>query len=346
MRIVHYINQFFGQIGGETEANHPLEVREGAVGPGMALQIELGHRADIVATIVCGDNYFAENMEEAQRKVAETLKEYRADLLAAGPAFNAGRYGIACGGACEAAYAAGIEAVSGMYEENPGVELYRKYAYIVSTDNNARGMRDAVRNMSRLIGKIADREEIGRPEEEGYIRRGFRRNVFVEDNGAKRCLDMLLNKISGRPYETELPMPVFEKFNPSPAVKDLSTATIAVLTSGGMVPLGNPDRLEACNCTKFKEYSLEKDYAGKGVTKGQVAHGGYDPTYGNDNGNRILPVDALAAFEKEGVIGKLYDHTFVTVGNGMGTDQAAAFGKAIALKLQEAGVDGAILTST
>lgn len=32
MRIVHYINQFFGQIGGEEAAGHPLEVREGAMG--------------------------------------------------------------------------------------------------------------------------------------------------------------------------------------------------------------------------------------------------------------------------------------------------------------------------
>ena len=30
MKIVHYINQFFGQIGGEEMAGHPLEVRKGA----------------------------------------------------------------------------------------------------------------------------------------------------------------------------------------------------------------------------------------------------------------------------------------------------------------------------
>jgi betaine reductase len=346
MRIVHYINQFFGRIGGETEAYYPPEVRESAIGPGTVFKDILGDGADIVATIICGDNYFVENMEEMQQKVVETLKQYHADLLIAGPAFNAGRYGMACGAACQAAFEAGVEAISGMYEENPGAEMYRRYAYIVPTDSNARTMQDAIARMSRLIGKIAEGETIGRPEDEGYLQRGLRKNIFVGDSGAKRCVDMVLNKIHGRPYKTELPMPIFEKFPPSPGVKDLSQATIAILTSGGMVPLGNPDHLEACNCTKFKEYSLEKDYLGKGVTKGQVVHGGYDPTYGNGDGNRILPVDALVEFEKEGVIGKLYDNTFVTVGNGMGTDLAAEFGKKIALELQKAGVDGAILTST
>ena len=32
LRIVHYLNQFFGGIGGEEEANRPVEVRDGPVG--------------------------------------------------------------------------------------------------------------------------------------------------------------------------------------------------------------------------------------------------------------------------------------------------------------------------
>ena len=32
VRVVHYLNQFFGQIGGEEKANVPPEVVRGAVG--------------------------------------------------------------------------------------------------------------------------------------------------------------------------------------------------------------------------------------------------------------------------------------------------------------------------
>ena len=35
-RVVHYINQFFAQIGGEEMAHIAPELREGAVGPGTA----------------------------------------------------------------------------------------------------------------------------------------------------------------------------------------------------------------------------------------------------------------------------------------------------------------------
>ena len=36
-RVVHYINQFFANIGGEEMAHVAPELREGFVGPGMAL---------------------------------------------------------------------------------------------------------------------------------------------------------------------------------------------------------------------------------------------------------------------------------------------------------------------
>ena len=347
MKIVHYINQFFGQIGGEEMAHHPLEVRKGPFGPGAALQALLGKDMEITATIICGDNYFVENTDTVRPQVVKILQEEEADLLVAGPAFNAGRYGMACGEVCEIAYEElGLTAVSGMYKENPGLELYRKNAYIVPTGNSARDMRNALKKMGELIRKIDSGAELKDPEADGFVQRGIRKNYFEEKTGAERCVDMLLDKIAGREYETELPLPVFEKVTPSPAIKDMSKAKIIVMTSGGMVPMGNPDHLEACNCTKFERYNYDESYGGKGVTKGMVVHGGYDPVYGNEDGNRILPVDVMVDLEKEGRIGELCDFTFVTVGNGMGTDQAAVFGDAIAEELKKEGVSGAILTST
>ena len=38
MRIVHYLNQFFGGLGGEEKAGTPLETRDGAIGPGKLLE--------------------------------------------------------------------------------------------------------------------------------------------------------------------------------------------------------------------------------------------------------------------------------------------------------------------
>ncbi len=123
-RIIHYINQFYAGIGGEEKADVAPEIREGVVGPGMALKAALGTDAEIVATVVCGDSYFASNIEKATADILEMMKKYKPDAVIAGPAFNAGRYGTACGGVCEAVVKKlGIPAVSGMFPENPGVEM-------------------------------------------------------------------------------------------------------------------------------------------------------------------------------------------------------------------------------
>ncbi|MBN4069948.1 glycine/betaine/sarcosine/D-proline family reductase selenoprotein B, partial [bacterium AH-315-G05] len=64
-RVVHYINQFFAGIGGEEKADIKPEIREGFVGPGMAINKAIDADAEIVATVICGDSYFNENLEEA-----------------------------------------------------------------------------------------------------------------------------------------------------------------------------------------------------------------------------------------------------------------------------------------
>ncbi len=42
LRVVHYVNQFFGGIGGEDHAHVGVTVRAGAVGPGRVLEKALG----------------------------------------------------------------------------------------------------------------------------------------------------------------------------------------------------------------------------------------------------------------------------------------------------------------
>ena len=59
-RVVHYLNQFFGGIGGEDKAGIPPFVKEGPTGPGNFLQKIWRDSAEIVATVICGDNFFAE----------------------------------------------------------------------------------------------------------------------------------------------------------------------------------------------------------------------------------------------------------------------------------------------
>ncbi|MEE1393010.1 MAG: glycine/betaine/sarcosine/D-proline family reductase selenoprotein B, partial [Negativibacillus sp.] len=151
IRVVQYINQFFAQIGGEEKADIPAELREGPVGPGLAFNQAWGDEAEVVATVICGDSYYAENMEKVRAEVIEMVKSQNPDLFIAGPAFNAGRYGTACGDIAKSVQdELNIPVLTGMYIENPGADMYKKDVYIVSTKNSAAGMRDAVKKMAPL----------------------------------------------------------------------------------------------------------------------------------------------------------------------------------------------------
>lgn len=345
-RIVHYINQFYAGIGGEEKADVKPEAREGVVGPGMAFKQALGDAAEIVATVICGDTYFNENLEEASAEVLEMIKKYSPDLVIAGPAFNAGRYGIACGAVAKiVSEKLNIPVVSGMYPENPGVDMYKKYAYIIETSDSAAGMRKAVPSMSALVLKLVRDEEVGTPEQEGYIPQGIRKNFFAEKRGSQRAVEMLIKKLRGEEFETEYPMPVFDRVPPNPAIKDITKAKIALVSSGGPVPKGNPDHIESSSASKYGKYSLEgiDDFT---PANGETAHGGYDPVYANEDLDRVLPVDVLREMERAGEIGSLHNYWYATVGNGTSVANARKFAAEIAKDLVQAGVDAVILTST
>ncbi len=346
IRVVHYINQFYGGIGGEEKADVKPEIREGVVGPGMALKAALGNEADIIATVICGDSYFNENMEEASAAILEMVKKYNPDLFIAGPAFNAGRYGVACGSICKAVKEKlNIPVVTGMYIENPGVDMFKKDLYIVETANAATGMRQAIPAIAKLALKLAKNESIGAPQEEGYIPRGVRKNVFKSERGSKRAVDMLVAKLKGEKFETEYPMPDFDRVAPNPPILDMKKAKIALVTSGGIVPKGNPDRIESSSASKYGKYDLTgvNDLTAETY---ETAHGGYDPTYANIDADRVLPVDVLRDLEKEGVIGELHRYYYATVGNGTSVANAKKFAATFAQELVKDGVQAVILTST
>lgn len=346
IRIVHYINQFFAGIGGEEKADHKPEVREGVIGPGMAIKAGFKGEADIVATVICGDSYFGENTEEAKEEILNMIKKYEPDLVIAGPAFNAGRYGFACGEVCNMVQKQlNIPAITGMYIENPGVEMFKKSVYIVSTKNSAAGMRDAVGKLVPLALKLVKGEEIGLPEMEGYIERGLRKNYFSDIRGSERAVDMLIKKLKGEEYSTEYPMPNFDRVPPNPAIKDLSKATVALVTSGGIVPKGNPDHIEASSASKYGKYDISQ-FDNLTDETHETAHGGYDPVYANQDPDRVLPVDVLREFEREGKIGKLHKYFYTTVGNGTAVASAKKFAEEFSKELKADGVDAVILTST
>lgn len=346
IRVIHYINQFFAGIGGEEKADIPPELRTGTVGPGAALQQGLGDEFEVVATIICGDSHFGAHLEEDTAAIMEMIKGYQPQLFVAGPAFNAGRYGVACGTIAKAVQdQLGIPVVTGMYEENPGVDMFRRDLFIVKTGNSAATMRKSMPVLAALAKKLAKSEEIQGPDIEGYHTRGIRVNYFNDTRGSERGIQMLLNKIAGEPFVTEYPMPSFDRVPPAPALTDLKHAKIAIVTSGGIVPTGNPDHIESSSATKYGVYSIagmdrldKKDF--------MTIHGGYDRAFVLEDPNLVVPVDAMRELQREGYFGSLADYFITTTGTGTSTDNSKRFGEDFVPKLLEDQISAVILTST
>lgn len=345
-KAIHYINQFFGGVGGEDQADFEPIIKAGTAGPGIALQAAL-KGVEITHTVICGDNFMASHKDDAIQRISEFLADKEIDLFIAGPAFRAGRYGVSCGEMCKFAYETyGVQAITSMHEENPGVELYRENPfYILRGSAGAAGMRQDTAAMAALANKIVAGEDILWADAEGYFPRGIRKEVFVDKIAADRVVDMLLAKLAGEPYETEYKIEVRDNVTPSKPIVDLSKAKIAFVSTGGLVPIGNPDRIPGGTASIWKRY----DVSGMDSLKSgefYSVHCGINTDYVNADPEVLVPLAALRELEKEGEIGEVHNYFYSTTGNLAALKDARRMGAEIADVLKAEQVDGAFLVST
>lgn len=343
-RVMHYVNQFFGGIGGEDKAEYPLTVTEGPVGPGRLLEKKLGDAGTLVATIVCGDNTAQYSPDHVKEEIVALLEQYDADVLVAGPAFSSGRYGLACAEAVEAAQVYGMKAIVGMHPDNPGIDLCPADVKIVKAGESAVDMPSSMDRLVRVLLRIIADEPLGAEEKEFCIRRDIRSNIFAPEIGATRAINMLLAKISGSPFESEQLSPTFPRVQPAPPI-EVPLSKIALITTGGLVPKGNPDRLESSSATQWMTYSI----AGRATLTPEdfeCIHGGIDVTHINAYPNRLLPLDICSELRAKGLIGELDDEYYVTVGNLTPVGRAEQFAIEMTARLREKSVDGVFLTSS
>lgn len=345
IRVVHYLNQFFGGIGGEEQANAKVEVREGPVGPGRPMQQLLGDGGEVVGTIICGDNHINESKDIALDAIRQALSDMKPDLVVAGPAFDAGRYGLACGQVCKLAQEMGIPSITAMHSDNPGVQSYRRHSVIVPTGSNPAEMQDILKSMLPIGFKLATGEELGLPDDEGYIARGIRKQIERDEPGYKRAVDMLVAKLQGKPFVSEVPFRQPEVVAPAPAVADMKTAKVALLSTGGLIPKGNPDRQLSGNPDRYFTY----DVAGMDTLthdEWEAFHGGYFNQISSGNPNYVMPLSYMREFEREGKVGSTHSVIFTLPGVSTPVDKSTRFGEQIAKELKDANVDGCILVAT
>lgn len=345
-KCVHYINQFFAGIGGEELADYKPEIRVGAIGPGLALEKEL--EAEVINTIICGDNFMATHEEEVVDTILSMLDGVDFDIFIAGPTFQAGRYGFAAGRICKAVKEKfNVPVYSSMHEENPGVNMYKNDVIIFKGGRSAADMRKDVKAIAKYANKVIQGKELLPADEEGYYGRGIRHQYWPEGElpAARRGIDMLLKKLHGEEFKTELPVPKKDIVPIASPIKELKNARIALMTTGGIVPIDNPDKIQSASATRWGKYDISNSNGLKGGEY-KTIHAGFDPAAANADPNVIMPIDAMRQLLEEGVYGSLHKYFYSTVGTGTTQAEAERMAREILELIKEDKVDGVIMTST
>ncbi len=183
--------------------------------------------------------------------------------------------------------------------------------------------------------------------------------IFLPDNlDLKATIDAVVNILTGdslsnyinsdtwnRELELVLDPRSLGYDSPATSLTNLDEAVIALVTEGGLVPVGNPDGLESIRSTRFLKYSLDgiNDLQARAF---ESIDRGWDNTYVNGDPDRLLPVDVMRELEAQGVFSRLHEYFFTTTGVAMSIDVARRVGSDIARELKDQGVSGVILTST
>lgn len=353
-KVVHYLNQFFGQLGGEAAAAVGFSVKEEAIGPGMALKAQLGEDFEIVATVICGDDYFGDDTEKNAAEGLALVKKYNPDIFFAGPAFAAGRYSVACGAMCKAVQdELGIPTVSSMDDSAPGMDMYRKEVYITKGTNHSRSMVPSITDMVKLAKylledktdkatKLISLDHFPDPEEYNYFPRNILRNAFCDKTMAQRAVEKLVKKINGEEFVTEVVPERLEIIEPPKAIADMKKANIAFVSDGGLVPKGNPDRMATRSNLVWGAYELDKLFADY-----EVVHAGYFNDYVLQDPNRLLPKDVMEDLVAAGEVGSLDNIHYAMPACTTVSKRCEEVGEAIAADIvARGGVDGVILPST
>jgi glycine reductase len=347
MKALCYVNQFFAGLGGEEKAHEGLQIFTGPKGPGIGMEAIWADKMGIAITFSCGDNFINldENFETVKDRILAIAEEVAPDVFIAGPAFNSGRYGVACAKICDLISSeTGIPSITGLFPTNPAVEMYLGKVLMAEATETAAGMRESLSALAPLAYKIAIGERLAPADVDRYIPTGIRINELDENSAAYRVVDMLLKKIKGKPYVTEIPLRKEERVAAAPALKDTSSVRLGLITTGGLVIKGNPDNIRTFAAISYGAYPI--DLATFDGEHYESIHGGYDTAAVNRDPQRLIPFKAIFDLQKRGLIGSVTPYFLSTSGIGTNVGMSKQLGAEMAKQLKDDNVQAVLLTST
>jgi sarcosine reductase len=170
------------------------------------------------------------------------------------------------------------------------------------------------------------------------------RNVVMEKTGAERLVQMVLDQLAGKPIETEIRLDVYPPTTPPPAIKDVSKAKIALISSTGLINKKSP-MFPGNDCDRFVTWNIKgmSTFPAKDWT---VSHGGYQEYWVREDPNRLYALPELRQMEREGKIGEISDTMFFFSGLANRWGNMRNIGRDILPMLKTEKIDAVLLVST
>ena len=193
--------------------------------------------------------------------------------------------------------------------------------------------------------KLGQNGTLGPAIVEGYIPRGFRSNEYVEKNAAQRAIEMLMKRLAGQNPPTEIPLRGFEMVaarGAGPRPEERDDRHRHGRRHGAP---GQPRQAEA-GLRRRVRHVLHQGPAELPAGDFKGIHGGYDSTWVDEDPDRVVPLDALRQFEKEGRFKLLLEEYYALCGIGTNVAMSKKLGAQIAEQLKRKEVSAAIYTST
>ena len=164
MKVLMIFDQTPAGLGGKENPNLPLGGKMMPIGSASMLEPALkAEDGKVVATIYCGDAFFAEHEEEVTRKVVGMTKKINPDVVICGPAFNYKGYAAMAAKLAKAIEKeADIPAIAAMSQENDEtIANFKDVVNIVKMPKKGgTGLTDSLKNICKLAHKKANKENI------------------------------------------------------------------------------------------------------------------------------------------------------------------------------------------
>ena len=115
---------------------------------------------------------------------------------------------------------------------------------------------------------------------------------------------MLLLRISGKPFTTEIHLEETVETPIAPALKNLKVSKLAIASTAGVYPEGNPHGATSIKNTVWAKYDIGNMQTMK-EADWMVIHAGITNVFIKENPNYAAPLDATREFERTGLFSKL-----------------------------------------